>query len=78
MFGHVRGKVQVSFEDLGERNLKNMAEPVQVYRVSGTTADAIAPRKTSQLSKVSIAVLPFTNMSGDPNRSISLTVSQRI
>jgi adenylate cyclase len=68
VLSHVRGKVQVSFEDLGERNLKNMAEPVQVYRVSGMTADAIAPRKTSQLSKVSIAVLPFTNMSGDPEQ----------
>jgi len=68
VLSHVRGKVQVSFEDLGERNLRNMAEPVQVYRVSGTTADAIAPRKTSQLSKVSIAVLPFTNMSGDPEQ----------
>src|SRR6266404_1445552 len=68
VLSHVRGKVQVSFEDLGETNLRNMAEPVQVYRVSGTTADAIAPRKTSQLSKVSIAVLPFTNMSGDPEQ----------
>ena len=34
VFSHVRGKVQLGFEDLGEQNLKNMAEPVRVYRVS--------------------------------------------
>ena len=38
VFGHVRGKVEVEFEDLGEQNLKNMAEPVRVYRLAGFRA----------------------------------------
>ncbi len=63
----VRGRVPFGFEDLGERTLKNMAEPVRVYRVSGAHAPAGATR-AAQLSRLSIAVLPFTNMSGDPEQ----------
>ena len=36
VFSHVKGKTNLDFEDLGERSLKNMAEPVRVYRLSGT------------------------------------------
>src|SRR5262245_55584521 len=64
LFGQVRGKVPFGFEDLGERTLRNMAEPVRVYRVSG----AHAPAKAAQPSRLAIAVLPFTNMSGDPEQ----------
>jgi adenylate cyclase len=67
VFSHVRGKVQLDFEDLGEQSLKNMAEPVRVYGVSGTAAVEL-PIKTVLPSKLSIAVLPFTNMSGDPEQ----------
>ena len=35
VFSHVKGKTNLDFEDLGERSLKNMAEPVRVYRLSG-------------------------------------------
>jgi adenylate cyclase len=43
---HVRGKVPVTFEDLGERSLKNLTEPVRVYRVSdGTAASGDIPGK---------------------------------
>jgi adenylate cyclase len=64
VFNHVRGKVQVGFEDFGEHSLKNMPEPVRVYKVSG--ADGVAaPDRRGQPTKVSIAVLPFANMSGD-------------
>src|SRR5690349_14457425 len=68
VFGHVRGKTKVAFEDLGEHDLKNMAEPVRVYKVSEAAADPSTPHKRDQPSKVSIAVLPFTNMSGDPDQ----------
>ena len=64
----MRGKVQVGFEDLGEHSLKNMAQPVRMYRVLGSGADAIALRKTDRPAKVSIAVLPFANLSGDPEQ----------
>ena len=38
VFNHVRGRTKVAFEDIGEQSLKNMAEPVRVYRV-GSVAD---------------------------------------
>ena len=69
IFSYVRGKTKVGFDDLGEHSLKNMAESVKVYRVSGVTAaSAGAPNKSAQPSRPSIAVLPFTNMSADPGQ----------
>lgn len=67
VFSHVRGKVPYGFDDLGEHTLKNIVEPVRVYRVSGVVAAAgIAPVTTPSLTpKLSIAVLPFANVSGD-------------
>jgi TolB-like protein/class 3 adenylate cyclase len=65
----VRGKVQFSFEDLGEQSLKNLTEPVRVYRVSAATATVgNMPSKAGHSTRPSIAVLPFTNMSGDPEQ----------
>ena len=70
VFSHVKGKVKLDFEDLGEQKLKNMAEPVRVYRVSGTTAPAprAAAGTSVPLLRPSIAVLPFQNMSDDPQQ----------
>ena len=70
VFGHVRGKVQIGFDDLGEQNLKNMSEPVRVYRVSGIIdpSSGVTSARTAPASNLSIAVLPFTNMSGDPEQ----------
>jgi adenylate cyclase len=71
-YRQVRGKVEAEFEDLGELALKNVAEPVRVYRVatavSGTASAKPASRPLSLPEKPSIAVLPFTNMSGDPEQ----------
>jgi len=69
VFSHVRGKSKLGFEDLGEQNLKNMAEPVRVYRIG--SPPELAPKSgngRAQPSKLSIAVLPFVNMSGDPEQ----------
>jgi len=67
VYNHVRGKVQVGFEDLGEQRLKNIAWPVQVYRAQ--LGREVAPRPALALpDKPSIAVLPFTNMSNDPEQ----------
>jgi adenylate cyclase len=63
----VAAKLNVAFDDLGEQKLKNMTDPVRVYRVSGGAA-ASAPSPAPRSSKPSIAVLPFTNMSGDPEQ----------
>jgi adenylate cyclase len=63
-----RGKVDIAFEDAGEQQLKNIAWPVRVYRVN-FSGEAARPRSVSTLpAKPSIAVLPFTNMSGDPEQ----------
>src|SRR5262249_41615835 len=63
------GKLDFGFEDIGEQQLKNIVRLVRVYRVRDTTADK--SRSTSTLSlpdKPSIAVLPFANLSGDPEQ----------
>jgi adenylate cyclase len=66
---HVRNKVELTFEDLGERTVKNIVEPVRVYRaVGGGTAATAVPRDLPLPAKPSIAVLPFDNMSGDPEQ----------
>src|SRR5262249_51886338 len=67
-YRQVKGKVDLSFEDIGERKLKNIVGPVRAYRVClGGTTRASTP--TLMLpNKPSIAVLPFQNMSGDPDQ----------
>src|SRR3989304_2871806 len=67
----VRDRLDLTFEDLGERELKNIARPVRVYRVRtpGESKAARAPGDPLPLpDKPSIAVLPFPNMSGDPEQ----------
>jgi adenylate cyclase len=71
-FRQVRGKVEVEFSDLGEQNLKNIARPLRVYRVGSSPAanQPISPAAALPLpDKVSIAVMPFANMSGDPEQN---------
>src|SRR5215208_5804807 len=64
---HVRTKVKVGFKHMGVQALKNIAQPVRAYRVTGTpTIEIAAPKSVSD--KPSIAVLPFINMSGDPEQ----------
>jgi adenylate cyclase len=67
----VRDKVDYTFEDLGEQQVKNIARPVRVYRVgpraSSLQAAAIPPVLPLP-DKPSIAVLPFANLSGDPEQ----------
>ena len=68
VFNHVRGKVKFGFEDLGERQLKNIAEPVRVYRLRSDGEAAMARPALALPDRPSIAVLPFQNMSGDPEQ----------
>ncbi|MFI0843513.1 adenylate/guanylate cyclase domain-containing protein [Mesorhizobium sp. IMUNJ 23232] len=73
VFDQVKRKLQTGFDDLGHRSLKNIAEPVRVYRVRHS---AIADRKDDETgplplpSKPSIAILPFTNMGGDAEQEV--------
>jgi adenylate cyclase len=64
------GKLDLAFEDIGEPELKNIARPVRVFRVA-TKRAALASDLTTALplpDKPSVAVLPFTNMSADPDQ----------
>jgi adenylate cyclase len=68
----VRDKLDFTFEDLGEQQVKNIARPVRVYRVcdTGAAKATLAPaRPVLPLpDKPSVAVLPFANMSSDPEQ----------
>jgi adenylate cyclase len=77
VFDHVRNKVGQEFEDLGELQVKNIDQPVQVYRITleseaaeseARRAAAVGPIELKLLEKPAIAVLPFENMSGDPEQ----------
>jgi TolB-like protein/class 3 adenylate cyclase/Tfp pilus assembly protein PilF len=72
-YEHVRGRVEAHFLDLGEKDLKNIARPVRVYAV-GTTSErpASAPSASApnelEPPRLSIVVLPFANLGGDPEQ----------
>jgi adenylate cyclase len=62
----VRDKLDVPFDDIGEQQLKNIARPVRVYKAMvSTVPEQAAP---TPHDKPSIAVLPFDNISGDPDQ----------
>jgi adenylate cyclase len=72
-YEQVRDRVKETFVDLGEKVLKNIARPVRAYGLSGNSAGQVvepgSTRPTLSLpGKPSIAVLPFQNMSGDPEQ----------
>jgi adenylate cyclase len=70
--GSVKTRIAATFEDLGEQRVKNMTEPVRAFRVKvGAVADS--PPATFDIDpstpdRPAIAVLPFANMSGDPEQ----------
>jgi adenylate cyclase len=70
-FRQVRGKIEAEFADIGEQSLKNIARPLRVYRIGPPLAPEQPPPRPTALplpDKPSVAVLPFTNMSGDPEQ----------
>jgi adenylate cyclase len=78
-YDQVRGKVAVKFADLGDQRLKNIDRPVRVYAAKsrehlGMVAPSVLPTRTEAQKplplpdKPSIAVLPFQNLSGDPEQ----------
>ena len=68
VFDYVRNKVAARFESLGAQSLKNIAEPVLAYRIAGTPVVAAAGSRPVA-DKPVIAVLPFANMSRDPEQA---------
>jgi adenylate cyclase len=76
-YRQVRGKPDIDYEDMGVQSLKNIAEPIQAWRVRVTdrtpstlesALTAGGPQQLALPNKPSIAVLPFQNMSGDPEQ----------
>ncbi len=69
---HVKGKLELDFEDMGEQQVKNLPEPIRVYRVASDALSVHTVWSPSTVlplpDKPSIAVLPFVNMSGDPEQ----------
>jgi TolB-like protein len=67
-YDQVSGKVAVDFTDLGEQTLKNIARPIRAYAVgvSANTDRSVPP--LSSAPRLSIVVLPFANLGGDPEQ----------
>ncbi len=67
----VRDKLKEAFVDLGEKRLKNIARPVRVYALSSGlegAARTVAPADKREPPRLSIVVLPFANIGGDPEQ----------
>jgi class 3 adenylate cyclase len=68
-YEHARDRINETFVDLGEKSLKNIARPVHAYCVTWDAAKSNEkPPRLSLPDKPSTAVLPFQNMSGDPEQ----------
>jgi adenylate cyclase len=72
---NVRNRLDLRFEDMGEQMLKNIDRPVRAYSVSldfpsalRTIGSDAGPQEPWEIEKPSIAVLPFTNLGGDPEQ----------
>src|ERR1700738_738327 len=68
VYDEINGRIDLACQDIGEQQLKNIARPVRAYHVR---LDSVAPTATPAPAlpeKPSIAVLPFLNMSGDPEQ----------
>ena len=75
VYDQIKNKVALGYEYLGEREVKNIADPVRVYRVQlepspapGPTPSGEQPALLPLPDKPSLAVLPFTNLSSDPEQ----------
>src|SRR5205085_10681358 len=64
---HVGKRLDVAFEDMGERRLKNFEAPIRVYSISVDRPSSEGATSAGQ-ERPSVAVLPFVNISGDPEQ----------
>jgi len=72
VFDQVVGKLDAAFDDLGEHKVKNISKPVHIYRAWSRTGEEATYGDVRAMAslpdKPSIAVLPFNNLSGDPDQ----------
>ena len=65
----IGSRLDVTFEDLGEKAMRNIARPLQVFLIAAKPPGAKQPApERAARQRISLAVLPFTNMSGDPQQ----------
>ncbi|TIL34003.1 adenylate/guanylate cyclase domain-containing protein [Mesorhizobium sp.] len=64
----IADRLEIAMEDLGEKTLKNISRPVRLYRVGFDSHVLPEVEAKRSISKPSIVVLPFNNMSGDPEQ----------
>ena len=70
-YRQIRDRLEIKWEDCGEHEVKNIKRPVQVWRWAAAPEPSFKPTKDAPLAlpdKPSIAVLPFDNMSDDPEQ----------
>jgi adenylate cyclase len=68
---YIGTKLPLAFADIGEQQVKNIVQPIKAYRIRSETSPTATPVVGSSFplpEKLSIAVLPFANMSGDPEQ----------
>src|SRR5262249_20404519 len=65
VYDEIVGRIDAEWEDLGQQPLKNIAQPIRVYRVGPARPGQVTRPSLAPPDKPSIAVLPFTNLSGD-------------
>jgi len=75
VFDQIGNKTEYGFENIGPQEIKNIGRPIQVYRVifaddaaAGGAAESATPSAAAILSRPAIAILPFENLSGDPEQ----------
>ena len=71
VFEQVHQRLELSYQDIGEQQLKNISQPVRAYRIDiegPATPVAARSAEVAFIEKPAIAVLPFDNMSGDPEQ----------
>lgn len=68
VYDEIRDRIDVPFEDMGEQTIKNIDRPVHAWRWVADNAAATTTSQSISTARPSIAVLPFDNMSGEPEQ----------
>jgi adenylate cyclase len=70
IYDQIKNNLKLACDDLGTQTVRNLAQPVRIYRISieGFAAETASATTLPLPSRPSIAILPFTNMSGDPDQ----------
>ena len=71
VYEQVRHKLDFVYDDMGDQSVKNIADPVHVYRILADATSGLSTALTASealFRKPAVAVLPFENLSGDPEQ----------